>query len=472
MRVAYPWGLFAFLLPIVPLQAGELKSFQGYTRPGIHEAMLPPTRLAAGDEDRGQPFGASVYFMVFELSQPGEADPWGTGIPNFAKSFKPGLHVGQGPSPELNAQANYLYLYQVVNDRPSKTPVESVSIKLLVEPKDISSWGSFKDLGFASPAADVEEAAGKIRPVSAVHGLDFHDTRRQYTSPARPVSNQPLRLIQMRSTKDENLSKAEKDRLINVTWDPVDQANTPDYVMLLNDSDFNKYPSFRAIWSGANVIGPGAKSSVFGFTSNQPPKFEPVRIRTTQEEGKKLGRTGILFVGSVPAADDGDEEVGLKEGPVGAEGNVPTPVPEVPIARTPTETGAGGGGNLPPTLPAPGGGTGSGTGGGFGMTTPRVNMGQGQGSGQGSGGGLGGGNGGGAAQSEQKQTGQGTINFNATLLNQQLQLQAQSQTQGQGQSQKGGGGHGNVIPEPASFLAAFLGAPALMWMMRQRRRSI
>lgn len=51
--------------------------------------------------------------------------------------------------------------------------------------------------------------------------------------------------------------------------------------MILGASDFDKHPSFRAIWSGKNAIGKDGRSTAFGFTTNLPPTIEPVRLRTS-----------------------------------------------------------------------------------------------------------------------------------------------------------------------------------------------
>ena len=42
-------------------------------------------------------------------------------------------------------KARYLYLYQVDNDRGSKSPIQTVTIRLIIDPSLITSWGFFGD---------------------------------------------------------------------------------------------------------------------------------------------------------------------------------------------------------------------------------------------------------------------------------------------------------------------------------------
>lgn len=477
-RLGVPLAVWCIAFFLGQTHAGEIPQFAGYTRPGQTPSMIKP---AADGLPAGIPFGGTVYFMVYDLGgdlakgDSVKGDPWGTGIKDFNQAFRTGIDFGGGPSPNLDTKARYLYLYQIVNDRGTTTPIETASMKLLVELKDITSWGYFHGLGFGSPQRDDKEnEESAIKPVSAVHGLDFSEEAKVYRSPSRPVQNSGLKLIQVRTTRDDIAQPDDKGKIVNVIWDALDPATDPDYVMLLSNSDFDKSPSFRAIWSGKNVLGKDGRSTVFGFTSNLPPTFEPVRIRTTREAAKDAGN-GIRLVGT-----EEQDEPGLADGPLGVQGAVPTPRPENPVtANLPTDPGPPAAGGFPglgsmgtPQQAGGGGGGFSGGGvsaGGFGNARPPT-MGGGAGAG-------GGGNNGNRNQQNQAQTPNITIKYNATLINQleQFVKQYQEQQQKQNQGQNGGNGqghccngHGNIVPEPTTWLTAMLGLPALAWVRRRR----
>src|SRR5262249_22341547 len=222
----------------------------------------------------------TVYYMVFERDDRDPNDPWGTGIPDFLKTFRPGIDFNGGASPDINTASKYLYLYQVINHQRTVPPIESMSTKLLVELSEITSWGHFDGLGFASKGDDQV-----ARPLSATHRIDS----RTYVSPAPALPEaQPLTLAYVPTVRGEAQPKAGtvKGKIGQVHWDALDPATPPDYVMILGSSDFDKHPSFRAIWSGKNAIGKDGRSTVFGFTSPMPPTIEPVRLRTSREAAK------------------------------------------------------------------------------------------------------------------------------------------------------------------------------------------
>src|SRR5207302_1740171 len=61
----------------------------------------------------------------------------------------------------LDKTARYLYLYQTFNDRHTDQSVRRTTIRLLVPPDRITSWGYFEGVGFA-----VEQGKG-IRPINS-----------------------------------------------------------------------------------------------------------------------------------------------------------------------------------------------------------------------------------------------------------------------------------------------------------------
>src|SRR5262249_47719607 len=145
-----------------PLDAGTgmgqaLERFTGYTRPGNPPDHVRPDGqivLVAAEKIEGA-IGGTVYFTVLDRaryaparSRETAADAWGTGFKGFDKAFHKGLDAMGDASPELDTTARYLYLYQTVNDRKTKTPIRSTSVRLLVPPRRITSWGSFPDITF------------------------------------------------------------------------------------------------------------------------------------------------------------------------------------------------------------------------------------------------------------------------------------------------------------------------------------
>jgi hypothetical protein len=398
-------------------------------------------------------------------------------------------------------------LYQVVNDQRTLPPIESMSTKMLVDLSEITSWGYFDGLGFAT------KEGGAIRPVSATHKVD----QRTYLSPA-PASpvDQPLVLAYVPTSRGETAPKKEANKIVQVHWDALDPAIPPDYVMLLSSSDFERYPSFRAIWTGKNAIGKDGGSTIFGFTSNMPPTIEPVRLRTSREASREAGLIDDLDKAKdkttpVKNADTTNTAVKLAQadaegeapGPTGPgrialagiEGRVPTPYPigaglafNPPREPSAPRTGGGlpwAGAPTPPPPPASGGGGGSFTpavssanngfppifsgGGGFAspfvvtqtLTTPASNA---------------------TAAATANANVVVNNNFSVSQSQQQSQHQFQFQRQGQGQRQSqgrhggnhGGGGHGggsggSVVPEPASIIGLALGLPALIVAYRRRR---
>ncbi|MEI7686005.1 MAG: hypothetical protein WCL32_13345, partial [Planctomycetota bacterium] len=333
------------------LWAGPMSGYVGHTSP--HSRDLPSENFSHPDKEGNirpvsilpdeRPtapalLSGTVYYMVFERDDRDPNDPWGTGIPNFMKSFRAGIDFNGGSSPDLDARSKYLYLYQVVNHQRTIPPVESMSTKLLVELSEITSWGYFHGLGFA-----LKDENGVVRPLSATNKVDA----KTFLSPAPALAiSQPLTLASVPSSRGEAepIRDANKGRIVQVHWDALDPATPPDYVMILGSSDFGKLPSFRAIWSGKNAIGKDGRSTAFGFTSPLPPTIEPVRLRTSREAAKEAavanaddqGKQDVAMAGAnktegVKLARLAEEEAtGTGTSIPGIEGRVPTPYPTSP----------------------------------------------------------------------------------------------------------------------------------------------
>ena len=157
-------------------------------------ADLPSAMLV--DKGSYRAFGATVYFAVYRrLGAPTSGDTWGTGRTDIDSNFVPGDSYRSTVSPGLDTTAQYLYLYQVVNDRgfhdlklpqnktdivrqvaladPEGRPgivreVASFSLFLKTDPRLITSWGFFEDTGFNISVPTL--APGEARPVGMAEG--------------------------------------------------------------------------------------------------------------------------------------------------------------------------------------------------------------------------------------------------------------------------------------------------------------
>src|SRR5262249_48969906 len=144
----------AYSEDVADSKGGALKAFTGYTRPGTPSDKLGPdkTVIEAVIKDDDDAYGATVYFAVYENRGAAavDGDTFGTGIKNFDKVFRGGKSDEGLTAPELHRRAKYLYLYQAVNERGTLGIITGASIRLLVEPSAITSWGYLPKLGFAA----------------------------------------------------------------------------------------------------------------------------------------------------------------------------------------------------------------------------------------------------------------------------------------------------------------------------------
>ena len=106
---------------------------------------------------------------------------WNTGLAHFDEAFVHGRNYKGKMSPQLASKAKYLYLYQVVNDRgldPSPTgikplpvfednppqPIATTTVRLLVDPRYITSWGHFDRASFSAVVEDQKFVIAQAAP--------------------------------------------------------------------------------------------------------------------------------------------------------------------------------------------------------------------------------------------------------------------------------------------------------------------
>jgi hypothetical protein len=544
MILSKPWQsvrppsvLGALILLAVPLpsSAGPLTSHTGYTRPGTPSDQEEAGKIisAAGEKNA---LGGTVYFMVLDRLEGQPGDTWGTGIKDFDSTFKPGKGTSRSGSPALDTSARYLYLYQTVNDRGSPSSIQSTSVRLLVPPHLITSWGHFTEskdgkpvraIGFTMTAADGKGGTG-IRLISTenpgVSDRLYRDPAPHFPAPS------PYGLGKMLGAKEKPAAGDEP-------W-----GHDPDAVLLIEAADFEGapaprsvegyttglnyaaysglYPSayassampmsyvggyspcaspcgsfapvapvayaplaaapgapvafagvedgrtaetrrfaaVRAIWAEP-ALKPTERSTIFAFTSNEPPTFDATRVRG-------------LPPGVVAAAGADVRTAELK-----TDGEVPTPITRVAFETAAPATGAVGGqlGSLGGVGPVGGAGVGLPVGGAALGTAPA-----------GSTGGGAAGSTGGGRQNQPQQTQQNqhqnqpqnqnqsqsqpqnqTINQSTTVNVKQQQQQQQQQKQKQSQSQSNTDG-APMVPEPAALVLILLGLPFVFLFGRRR----
>jgi hypothetical protein len=500
VRTAVLLGGLALLLAAGrPAPAAPLPEYSGYTRPSDvrldrSKAIQPvPVVGAALAAHKPKAIAGTIYYMVLDLTKGAGDDPWGTGVPEFVKHFHVSPDVPRG---KLDTTARYLYLYQVVNDSGLDGWVYRANIRLLVDPRVITSWGALAErtpagvrgVGFAMeftekkggkdanavlPIAAPENRQGvserAYRPLSPHYPaprlyrfaqLDLFTGQLGAAAAGKQVARQPDRVVL--ATDDRFLADNRdasvllpKYRLPEKTDDarrlaPDGAWQTWSWALDARIRGFDDapvdlprgeeaalsrqptWPVVRAYWQ-TDPLTPGERSTVFGFTSNFPPVYD---------YGQIAERT--LPLAALPAAG------GVVPAALTATGGLPTPITpaaaESPAAPPLGSTGslAGGlsSGGLGGSFPGLGGG-----GGGFGGTGGGISpflAGRGL---TGSGGGaVGAGTGGGTGSSNstpnsgtnqnQNQTPTTSVVTNIAVAAAQAQQQGQAQGQQQQQQQK------------------------------------
>lgn len=474
--------------------ADPVRSFAGFTRPGIPNDTVQQSEVIAVSTDQKKSqhaLGGTVYFMVFEKSGDNPKDPWNTGIPDFMDHFNAGVDFGGKASPMLDPKAQYLYLYQTVNDRGTGAPIRSTSFELHADLKEreITSWGEFDKVTFVAP---LKSQPTIIRPVSLGHNVAhggveqkvFRDKNQAFTG------TDELSLQRLAGNDSEKPMK-DPGGLLKLVWEELNPPVRPDYVMLLA-SKADQRPTFRGIWSEEHALKKGRRSTVFGFTSNQKPRMGTVRLESMMPK-KTAEEEGIAF-----AADGEDKELIL----VAATGQAVTPEPKnppppiqkasFPPEKKPVDKSVPSGGIVNPTIvggplitPSQSNSPSQGV-------APSVLGGGGQNQGSQSGGGIGGGSGGGngrgaSSTGAQSQTSTGGSQSSTQSVMQSVQIAIEQNNSNRNRNSNsnrnrnnnsnrncnnnssGGGSMGEVVPAPASMLLALLGLPVLCLVARRYR---
>lgn len=358
-------GTFALLAACVvgsmqSVSAAPMPNYTGFTRIGYTPADRKlDVKLAALDK-QAKELQATVYFMVYDRKlanvKTGKlgttGDIFGTDIPNFDTNFI----VAKGSERKnLDTNARYLYLYQVVNDGKTDAIVTSATVRLIVESKHITSWGYFADkfkemdkansrgLGFAG--FDTKDG-DKIKLLST----DFRpDTDVTYSNPAPPVKaknpwavqnidlNQTITGVayfggtvtgrepeRVRLVTDADFGP-ETEATIRTTrlsdTDGLPGGDDAEGRLRRRDPSRRRSLAIRAVWMPRNDIAKKQVSTIFGFTSDLPPTYRDVGLTSRPEMAIGVGDGAV----DVDPATIG---TAAATGTPPALGGVPTPRPE------------------------------------------------------------------------------------------------------------------------------------------------
>ncbi|MBI2807713.1 MAG: hypothetical protein HYX68_22255 [Planctomycetes bacterium] len=518
----------------------------GYTRPGNPDDIFSPD----GDLIRRVSFapqalkkfkimGGTVYFAVFKNMGTIDGDTFSTGLTNFDARFEAGRSFKDTMSPRYDAKARYLYLYQVVNDRnldprlnlvkgakggggivnplfdpkakaqvdvPVTDDIASFALKLLVDPRYITSWGHFRDSSFVANVNDTDVNGKPIKQVvddgknkverDKIIRLAFSHLPAVELSLSHPAFSRRARSYSLGDLEkgfgvDQGSLNVQESKAYGELKQVVGQidkgnikllsfgqgllkasesAKEPDFVQLMYSTNEERAAPivppvgedliedeitraiFRVDWRNANLLRQGYRSVVFGFTSDQPPMAAPIRIDTPTAAAVSQGmRLASYFAEDAVARSTTDANgIALTAGGADAAALALAVGTSLGVGATPQP---GGGGAAAPGFAGitggfsglGGGNMGGGGGGGFGVPSLVGSFNRPSGV-VGGGGGLGGGTGSGGGNGQ----GDGTSNqgqnnnplINFTQTLTNQQQQQQKQNQNQNQNQSNRGNHG------------------------------
>lgn len=365
----------------------------GYTRPGTppdkvsEDGKIIATAFGDANMKKFKILGATIYFAVFK-NMGEEGDTFGTGMPHFDRRFDAGRSFKDAYSPRFDKKAKYLYLYQIVNDRflnphitevkgankegqirnplfdpelkadvtasiPRTENIHQFALKLLVDPRFITSWGHFRDSGFTADVVDVDNSGKPVKEVVDDGKKKVERTRAirlafsylpaittklpypAYHEMAKPISLGDLEKgfgvgsssLNLKESKAYNDLKQVAGQIgkDNVKWaafvdrliKSADARRDPDFVQVnyptINPNDPNDpaipgpdhrhfvdevaYSTFRVTWLPGKSLKQGERSVLVGFTTDLPPVFAPVRTDNDKsaEVGKELQLSGGPF---------------------------------------------------------------------------------------------------------------------------------------------------------------------------------
>ncbi|MFO0863388.1 MAG: hypothetical protein U0744_01780 [Gemmataceae bacterium] len=298
---------------------------------------------------------ATVFYAVLKRNAELKGrDSWGVNLGDFDGRFVEGMNIRGDVSPALDTEAEYIYLYQVVNDQPYHDPrfnprvsrdmktrlaamnlevnpnkvdtIGSVALKLAADPRHITSWGFFDNTAFSLPVAKIggdgealaaldgdNKAKESIRLATSAHpsiGLQLPVKQYRPWGPVHEFSgdegfgigNDTQNLdankaviktvgIALASRFENTAEKrgGAKPSFVQVLY--FDSVETGYNLGLRTEAvrDANGVvlatrdiaPSiFRVDWKEG--IESGNHSVLFGFTSNLPPKDEPIRVKNLE----------------------------------------------------------------------------------------------------------------------------------------------------------------------------------------------
>jgi hypothetical protein len=480
----------------------------GYTRPGnpsdrvAADGKLLEAAFVGANVQQFKVMGATVYFSVFRNVGEIDGDTFGTGMANLDDKFEAGRSFKDSMSPRFDRNAKYLYLYQIVNDRnldprvtqakgaqgggvvnplfvpgakidpkakvPETDDIASFALKLLADPRYITSWGHFHNSSFAANVPDTDTTGKPVKQVvddgkgnktesekivrlafSYLPPITSKISHPAYGKRARSYSLGELgaglgvepSTLNVQSTKAftdlKNVAgQVGKD---NIAWanflDEIVKAvavtaKEPEFVQLMympseermnvvgpflggvdlaSDADDDLTRAiFRVDFEHLKTLKQGERSVVFGFTSDLPPVSAPIRIDTPTARNAGEGlRLANYFADEVTGRVAGTGIV-----PTSASGMALALGTSLGMAATPVPAPAaaapGGGAIAGGFATGLGGGFGGGGGGGFGFPSLQGGFFRAGGGGFGGGsGGFGGGNGGGTGNGNGNGNGNG-----------------------------------------------------------------
>ena len=353
----------------------------GYTRPGnvdvkwVLDHEILDGAFKGVDVKKFKIMGGTVYFAVFKNTGLAEDDAFGTGMAKIDSKFKTGRSFKDSYSPRFDSKAKYLYLYQIVNDRgleakiapvkgekdkkgdpgisfPTYSPktkvpvtddIASFALKLMVDPRYITSWGHFTGAGFVANVVDIDingkivrhivddgkkkvEADKELRlAFSYLPAIVSKLPYQAYSNRARAnaldeletgfgVDRSTLNLQQSKAFSDLKLLAGQPGGNVtfikfaeNLVQGAEQVGQEPEYVQLMYATNEERLANaaadlvaedeatraiFRVDFDRMKNIKQGDRSVVFGFTTDLPPTAAPIRIDTPKaaalSEGMRL----------------------------------------------------------------------------------------------------------------------------------------------------------------------------------------
>jgi hypothetical protein len=401
----------------------------GYTRPANIDDQVKGDKVipVAFTDATGKIIAGTVYFTVLERAdrardrdrdrdgEPGEeGDTWATGMGGFDGRFVPGRNFEGGVSPRLDTRARYIYLYQFVND-PGLDPYEikpaaidkvraedvaGFALKLLVDPRYITSWGHFQGSGFTAFVPDralnnqIRLAANgepeKLRmavssnpsilaevPVKAHryrspayslgklaknfdlgNGLDNLAKSFDHQYLVKQAAVLPAAFVQNQVKVDDRLKEPNFVQIQYFTGSERLAAGNGDVANRGDGDDRGEATGiFRVDWRAGQMVKLGQHSVVFGFTTDLPPVDEPIVIADPEEALRSQRMIRELLGGS--SAEPAPQPVGQAGGNEAPDGLQFASFirPDAAVGKALLGQGRGtGAGVAPGTAPTPTGG--------------------------------------------------------------------------------------------------------------------